>query len=218
MIKKAINNMQTNLIIFFETVLICATLSTDCLACGLAYGTSKIKIPLKSALTVSLICALSPCISLLLGKIILPFLSEGTAKYISCGIMLLIGTFKLFEQLIKLFLSKKDEIKLKLFNFNLILKIYKNDTEADLNKDKVLSAKEAISLAAALSVDGIAVGFSAGFGGTNGLVMAAVLFSMSMLSLYVGTLIGKKLIQKTKLNLSWLSGVVLIVIALTKLF
>jgi putative Mn2+ efflux pump MntP len=101
---------------------------------------------------------------------------------------------------------------LKLFN------IYANPEEADTNNNKVLSAGEAALLAAALSLDGLATGFGAGLAAESALLI--ILFSLftDAFLLTAGRFAGSKVARKIKINLSWLSGLLLIGLAFLKLF
>ncbi len=205
---------------FAEALIIAVTLSLDSFASGFAYGASKIKIPIKSALILSFICSVTLGITLLLGNLIRPYISADIIKYISFAILLAIGLFKLFEELIKLLLKRTSnrQIKFNVFNFHFILQIFGNETEADSNKDKILSAAEAVSLAVALSMDGLAVGFSAGLTGANPILLIAFSFAIGFSAVMSGHKVGDKIASKVKINLSWLSGLILAAIAVTKLF
>lgn len=203
-----------------EGVLLSFTLSLDALTAAFAYGASKIKIPLKSIAIIDIVCTLTLVVTFYLGRLIEPYVSAEVIKYIAFAMLLIIGLTKLFDELIKYILKKKskDEIQFKMFGFRFILNIYKNETTADADQNKILSVPEAVSLAVALSIDSLAAGFSAGL--VN--ILPAVLFTGSLVfgmgALYLGTFLGKKVAKRTKINLAWLSGLILIFLAISKLF
>jgi putative sporulation protein YtaF len=109
------------------------------------------------------------------------------------------------------------EIKFSLFNFNFILKLYAAPEDSDADLSKNISPAEAASIAVALSLDGIAVGLGAALGGVNWL--AVIIFSIvtDMLAIMFGRYIGEKAASKFKFNLSWLGGIILIALAVSKL-
>ena len=204
---------------FAEALIIAITLSLDSFASGFAYGASKIKIPFKSAFILSFVCSATLGLTLLLGAVVRPYISAEIIKYISFAILLAIGLFKLFEEVIKLLLKRtaNRQINFNVFNFHFILQIFGNETEADSNKDKILSAAESVSLAAALSMDGLAVGFSAGLTGANPILLIALSLLIGFSAVMLGFKIGSKIASKLKINLSWLSGLILVAIAVSKL-
>ena len=97
------------------------------------------------------------------------------------------------------------------------MQIFGNETVADSNKDKILSSAEAVSLAFALSMDGLAVGFSAGLTGANPVLLILFSLIIGFSAVISGHKIGGKLASKLKINLSWLSGLILVAIAISKL-
>jgi putative sporulation protein YtaF len=98
-----------------------------------------------------------------------------------------------------------------------MLNVYANPEEADINASKTLSPKEAVYLAIALSIDGLAVGFGAGLIAVNHLLVIVLAFLTDTIALTLGCRLGNKVVEKTVLNLSWLSGIVLIGLAFLKL-
>lgn len=209
---------------FAETaraVAVAVILSTDIFVCGLAYGAGKIKIPAKSAAVISIICGLSLGLTSFIGGIIRPYISARAIKYISFAVLLAIGLFKLFEEVLRALLARttpRKELSLNLLGFRLILKVFQDETEADKNKDKILSSAEAVSLAAATSLDSLAVGFSAGLGSAPVWLLPLAVTLVSFAAVLCGTAAGKKAAAKSRINLSWISGAVLVIIAVTKLF
>lgn len=212
--------MHTTIQAVAEAFIIAATLSLDSFAGSFAYGTSKIKIPFRSALTIAFVCSAALGFTLFLGGVIRPYIDAAAVKYISFAVLLAIGAFKLLEEVIKMLLKKKadKELAFNIFNFRLILKVFQSETEADINKDKVLSAAEAATLAAALSIDGLAVGFSAGLAQVNALFLILFSFLTGFAAVISGRKAGEKIASKIKINLSWLSGLILVAIAVLKLF
>ena len=82
----------------------------------------------------------------------------------------------------------------------------------------ILSSAEAVSLASATSLDSLAVGFSAGLGSAPVWLLPLAVTLVSFAAVLCGTAAGKKAAAKSRINLSWISGAVLVIIAVTKLF
>ncbi len=76
---------------------------------------------------------------------------------------------------------------------------------------------EAASLSIALSLDGLAVGIGAALVNSNSVQI--VLFSLisDMVAVMLGCFIGNKIAEKISFNLSWLSGLLLIVLSFLKI-
>ena len=97
------------------------------------------------------------------------------------------------------------------------LTVYADTERADLDRSKSISVKEAVYLAMALSIDGFAAGFGWGLLPVDYLGLIALSLLSNLLALTLGYFAGKWLIRNTKLDLSWLGGILLIILAFTKL-
>ncbi len=204
-----------------ETILLVLILSLDSFLTSIAYGSNKIKIPFSSITIINIVCTFFLSISLFLGSQIRRILPGNIAIIISFVLLFLMGLYYLFEGLIKSHVENKSikgEIKLKLFNIWIIIDIYLDETKADFNKSKKLDSIEAIALATTLSIDSLAIGFGSSLANVNGIYILCLSFLFGIISVWSGQLIGRKLIENTKINLSWLAGVILIVLAFLKLF
>ncbi len=106
-------------------------------------------------------------------------------------------------------------LKFRFFNIDFVVCVYLDETKADCDSSKNLSAKEALTLALALSADSLASGFGAGLGNPNivRIVIASLLAGLCAIA--VGDFLGQKVSCK-KPNVSWLSGVILILLGLFK--
>lgn len=205
----------------FEAILLVTALSVDAFVASFAYGTNHIKIPFRSVVVINVICSFILAVTLILGAVLRPFISEAVTKAICFVILLLLGVAKLFDSSIKSCIRKHNGIN-KEFNFSVfqlrcILSIYADPEEADRDCSRLLSPAEAASLAVALSLDGLAVGFGAGLADVS--ITQVVFFSLILgtLAVEVGCFLGNKVAQKLNLNLSWLSGALLLLLAIMKL-
>jgi len=211
--------------ILLSSLLLVSALCLDALVAAFGYGANKIKIPFHSVLIINIICSAFLAASLFAGKAVSGFLSPTACKYICFSLLLLIGLIKLCDSFIKGYIRKKKtvskSIRFKFFSLKFILNIYADPETADADMSKTLSMGEAAALAVALSIDSLAVGLGIGFEGANHwiyAVMVALSLVTGVAAVIFGCFLGKKIAQKTPLNLSWLSGVILIGLAVSKLF
>lgn len=204
-----------------ESILLVLSLCIDAIAASFAYGTNKIKIPFISGAIMSIISTVFLVLSIGLGSWIKTFLPIGLTTFISFGILLILGISRLFEGLLKNFLNKKAEdpshIEFKIFDFKLILNVYADVTKADLDHSKSLSIREALYLGIALSLDSLVVGLGFGLTTVNLLQIIPLSLVLNGLAIFSGALLGKKCAEALDIDISWLSGFILIVLAIINL-
>ena len=89
--------------------------------------------------------------------------------------------------------------------------------EADRDASNTLSSAEAASLAVAMSLDGLAVGFGAGMG--NASPVLVLLFSLLLTAAAVmgGSALGNRVAARLRHDLSWVGGALLLLLAAIKL-
>lgn len=193
----------------------------DAFVSSFAYGTNKIKIPFKSVAVIAIVCSSFLTASIFLASLLNSFISAEITRILSFSILFLLGLTKFFDSTIKLYIKRHNqlnkELNFSVFNLQFMLNVYANPEEADINASKTLSPKEAVYLAIALSIDGLAVGFGAGLIAVNHLLVIVLAFLTDTIALTLGCRLGNKVVEKTVLNLSWLSGIVLIGLAFLKL-
>lgn len=205
-----------------ETLILVLSVSIDSFLASISYGTSKIKIPLKSILILDIISSTMLGLSLLIGGLLQNYISLNIAKIISFIILFCLGLYRLFEGMLKTYINKNyknfSPLKFKLFDFQFVLQVYADETKADFDNSKTLSSREAMYLAFALSLDSLAVGFGSSLISIN--YMQVFIFSLfiGFMLILLGSYIGKKFIENLNLNLSWLSGLLLILLAFLRVF
>lgn len=208
--------------VLLEAAALASALSLDAFVASFAYGSKKIKIPFKSIQVINFGCGAITGLSLIIGSIIKQYIPEWLTLAISFTILLILGIMKLLDSITKSIIRKHNsinkEIKFSLFNFKFILNLYANPEDADIDGSKTLSPAEAASLAIALSLDGITVGLGAAIGNVNGLAVCLFSLITNMVAVLLGSFAGNKVARKTPFDLSWLSGIILIVFAISKLF
>lgn len=213
--------MNYSIIRLIESVVFVTALSTDALIASFAYGSNKIKIPMISVQVISFLCTIVLGISLLLGTFLKAYIPGSVLHLVSFGILFILGVIKLLDNLIKTAIDKhttiNKQIKFSMLNLNFILNIYANPNEADVDHSKILSPREAFSLAIALSIDSLVAGVGAALANVS--IPAVILTSliMSTLAVKTGELLGHTISDKIPFGLSWLSGAILISLAFLRL-
>ncbi|MBU5484681.1 sporulation membrane protein YtaF [Clostridium sp. MSJ-11] len=204
-----------------ESILLVSALSLDAFVASIAYGTNKIKIPFSSVAIINIVCSCILGVSLFFGSLVKKFVPGSITSTVSFIILLLLGIYYLFESIIKTYLQKSStstrKLKLKFSDIQFIIDIYVDETKADSNNSKDLSAREALYLAVALSLDSLAVGFGSSLGSINYIQVILLSLISGMIAVLSGLFLGKKFVEKSKVNLSWLSGVLLIILAILRL-
>ena len=199
-------------------------LSLDALVASFSFGASGIKIPIKSSIIITIITTAVLAVALFLGAAFSQFIPANVATYIASGILITIGLVKLFDSIIKGYIKRhkglEKKINFRIMSLKFMLNIYADPIEADADNSKVLSLAEAVGLAFVLSVDSLTVGLGAGLagGGILGIILIICLsLVFGIAFLYLGSLLGRKVKEKSKIDLSWLSGVLLIALGIVSL-
>ncbi|MCL2847766.1 MAG: sporulation membrane protein YtaF [Firmicutes bacterium] len=207
---------------FVQAIVLVVALSLDALVASFSFGAEGIKIPIKSSIVIAFITTAVLAVALLLGWAFAQFIPVDVATYIASGILITVGLVKLFDSLIKGYIRRHNgldkKINFKLFSLKFMLNIYADPIEADKDKSKVLSLAEAVGLAVILSIDSLTVGLGAGLagGGIYWIIGLSLIFGIAFL--YLGSFLGRKVRSKSKIDLSWLSGLLLIVLGIVNIF
>ena len=173
-----------------ETIILATAISLDAFAASFAYGGKRIRIPFLSVLIINLVCSLILGVSLFTGAIISEFIPEFITVLIGIAILLILGILKFFDS---------GTIK-----------------NHDADNSKIISAGEAVALSVALSIDGLAVGIGAALVDTNVWAVISATFIIGVFAVTGGSFLGNKIAGR--FNLSWISGLLLIGLAISRLF
>lgn len=203
-----------------KCALLVLVVSLDAFVASIAYGSKKIKIPFLSTLIINFICAIFLAVSIFLASQFKKFLPNNLASILSFLILLSLGIYYLFEALIKSYLESKSKMKknleFKFSNIRFMINIYIDETTADRDYSKTLDYKEASYLGIALSLDSLAIGFGSGLASINYLALISLSLIIGMVAVRIGLFIGHNLAQAKNVNLSWLAGLILIFLALSR--
>ena len=203
-----------------ESTLLVISLCIDSGLASFAYGTNKIKIPILSAFILTLISTLFLLFSISIGNFVKTLFPTDLTKLICFLILFLLGFLRLFEGILKKYLNKKavspNAIELSFLSFKVVLNVYADATVADLDHSYSLSSKEALYLGIALSLDSIVVGFGAALASIQFVQITLLSIVFNLVSIIIGATLGHKCANSVDCDLSWLSGVMLIILAIIK--
>lgn len=209
------------LLSLLETLLLVTAVSADAFAASFAYGAGGIRIPPASVAVISAVGSGMLTLSLFLGGVIRPWLPPGLTTALCVGILAALGGIKLCDSALKAFIRKhttlRREVRFSFLHLQFILNIYANPEEADSDRSKTLSPLESVPLAAALSLDGLAVGFGAGLEQIHYMAAALMSLAVGVAAVGLGALLGRRAARRLPHDLSWAGGAMLIVLALLKL-
>lgn len=200
-------------------VLLILVLSLDTFFACMALGSKKIKIPFTSKLIIALVSSIFLAISLILGNVLNSFLNQTAMNIISFLVLFILGTLNIFDSILKkiiqkhIFLTRSINIKY----LTLTLNIYIDKTKADKDKSLYLSPCESIFLSIILSMDSLFSGISINTSLLNGIFLVSLSVVLGIISAILGIYLGKQL-QKSKKDYSYISGIILLFLALNKLF
>jgi putative sporulation protein YtaF len=194
-----------------KILLLVTAVSADSFAASIGFGSAKIKIPFKSALVISIIGTVSLSLSVLFADVIGLFLSAAACRWVSFCLLMLLGIYNLSHD------SIKNEIKKHKKDKSFAVNLYLDETAADKDNSKSLSAGEAVALAVALSADSIVTGVSAGLTKVNIFVLSLTSLIFGIMSIILGCLIGQRLSLKKTMDFGFMCGGILIVLAFLQL-
>ncbi|MBQ9135626.1 MAG: sporulation membrane protein YtaF [Lachnospiraceae bacterium] len=209
------------LFLFSEALCLSLALSLDAFIAAFSYGTCKIKIPPLSVLVISGVCSLCVALSLAVGSLLKDFIPPQAADLICFLLLFLLGLFKLLDGIVKSLIQKhgafSSNLHFSFCNLRFVLSLYANPECADVDNSKTISPKEALSLSIALSLDGFAAGLGAAFGNVNGIAVFTCSLLMEALAVLLGSFWGNRTAQHLSLPISWVGGLLLVIMAVLKL-
>ena len=123
-----------------------------------------------------------------------------------------------FKSYLKKMEDQRKKITFRYAGIDFFIDICLDETKADIDQSKTLSVREAVYLAFALSLDSLVTGFGIGLTQVNHAVVLSFSLVLHLVALLLGSLIGQKLAKRSSINISWLSGAILIVLAFIRIF
>lgn len=202
-----------------QAFLLVIALSTDSFLASLAYGAEKIRIPLRSAFLIAFVGVAFLSVSLYTASFIERFIPAYICQWISFAIFFMIGISSIFQGTIKGFLRKSNQKKLtfQYSGISFVLDVYLDETKADADHSKWLSLKEALYLSVALSIDSLVSGFAFGIRIGNPIPVLFTSFCIGILAVLSGFYFGEHIGDRIPMDLSWISGVLFLMLACSRI-
>ncbi len=198
--QKSLNNIIKKrflvcFMIIIQIFMLVVAVSVDALGAGLIYGMSKVRMPLYSVGIVSAVSALMLGLAMEIGRVLSSFWPERFGPQIGFVILMVPGLVQ--------FLKGADERDIQ---------------EADRDGDKMLAAGEAAFLGLALSLDSVAAGVGMGMASGQMLLAVPAAFLINLCLMWLGSRVGRLLAGKVRTNLNRMGGILLILLAVSRLF
>ncbi|TJY39697.1 sporulation membrane protein YtaF [Cohnella pontilimi] len=204
--------------------------SIDGFGVGITYGVRKIKIPAGSVLIISACSGLVIFVSMLVGKLLMAWMSPHGASAAGAVILIGIGLWT-FIQFIRngeaesRNTGKKEVadapstvLRLEIRQLGIIIQILRTPSAADVDRSGIITTGEALLLGAALSLDAFGAGIGAGLIGFPPIITAVVIMAASGSFLWTGTQVGFRVAGwRWVRQLSALPGLILIAMGLLRL-
>lgn len=205
---------------FFHILILVSALCLDTFVASTAYGTNQIKLSHQQIAVFNGICCLCLGVSLLFGTFLDSQIPETFTKEICFLSFLFLGCLRLFHSAICHYLKYHKFIhkntSFSLSNLNLMIDIYIDPVEADTDHNQQLSWKEVIFLSLAMSIDSLFTGIMAAFLKISIPITMLTTFLVGECFTYLGLFIGHKISTRCPKDLTWLGGILFILLAFLK--
>lgn len=194
-------------------------LSVDSLGVGVVYGLKGIRVPAGSRLIIAAVSALVFGASMLVGGVVTALISIRAARLIGAGVLVAAGITVIMKSWTED--SRAEErtlLRLRVRPLGLIIQILREPSAADQDRSGHISPHEALALGLALAVDSIGVGFGASLAGMRSPLVPLAVGLACYLMLRLGAWIGKRYSWKFNGRLSFVPGVFLVLLGVSRMF
>ncbi|MDO5344563.1 MAG: manganese efflux pump [Lachnospiraceae bacterium] len=204
----------------FNILILVFALCLDTFVASAAYGTNRVSLSRGKIAAINGICSLCLGLSLLFGSFLDSRIPETFTKEICFFSLLTLGCLKLMNSSIRQYLRRHKavhkNISFSVSNLRFIVDIYGDPMEADANQKHSLSWKEVIFFSLAMSIDSLISGTMAAFLKIPVFLTVAACFLVGELLTYLGLYLGNKISSRCPQDLSWIGGILFIVLAVVK--
>jgi putative sporulation protein YtaF len=176
-------------------LLIGVAANLDNLGISVSYGLKSTRIPFASNLVIAILSMICAYLSITAGELISHFINIKIANIIGGSLIIILGGKCIVETLFpKPSTEPCHEQGLdSIDGDSTYTKVIAHPELADINKDKVITLKEAILLGLALAINCLAMGLGAGITGISPLLATLSIGAFSLLSISFGTMLGNKI-------------------------
>ena len=204
----------------FHILVLVLALCMDTFVASMAYGANKVHITWEKIVAMNAVCSGCLGIALAAGSILDDLVPETMTRTVCFISLFLLGIVKLLDYFIKKYINRHVSLHKGItFSFSglrVIVNIYGDPMAADWAHSQSLSWKEVLFLSFAMSIDSLIAGaLSAFLEIPVGLTMGTA-FIMGIVVMAAGLFLGRKLAARCKCDLSWISGVLFMILAVTK--
>lgn len=205
---------------FLNIIFMVIALSVDIFVSCAAYGANQVFLSGKQIAVMNVICSLCMGSALIFGSLVDSWIPEKFTKNICFFSLLFLGSMKLADAGIRRYLRNHrnlhGEVSFGFSQVHFIVNIYSDPMEADRDHNHSLSWKEVLVLSLAMSIDCGLTGAMAAFMKLSAWITMLSLFLTGEIAAYAGIWLGKRISEKCPKDLSWLSGIIFIVMAVIK--
>ena len=205
---------------FLNIFLLVFALCLDTFVASAAYGTNQVHLSAGQIAVINGICSLCLGVSLMFGTLLDSWIPESFTRGICFISLMLLGFLKLADSSIKRYLRRHRQLNKNIrFSFSqlrFIINIYSDPLEADVDESHDLTWKEVIFFSLAMSIDSLAAGTMAAFMKISVPITVITAFVMGVLFTCMGLLLGRKISAHCPRDLSWIGGILFIVLAILK--
>ncbi len=199
------------------SVFLAFILSLDALGIGVSYKVRGISLPFVSKLVICTLSFAATYSAIAFGTAVSGVFNEKTGSYIGSVMLILTGLWIIITS------TGKNKTNFnKIINIgDITITIVREPEKCDFDNSNKLETKEALYMGIVLSIDSFCSGIGLGFIQTPALIISVLIGIFQFLLLYIGEFTGNILINKKIISEKTcvvLSGLVLIIIALLKLF
>lgn len=190
---------------FFYLLCVALAVSLDNFCVGFTYGMRQIKLPLKANFIISGASGAVIFIAMVLGSLCSGFIVAERAKIWGSLIIIVTGAVMMLQS----YWEKKKPV---------IGRILDDPLTADTDASGIISNKEALLLGGALALNALGAGFGAALQGLSAWMTACLAAFFSFVLLGLGVKLGGRCSLKILSDkIAWLSGLVLVILALLEL-
>ena len=183
-------------------------LCTDTFVASLAYGANRVHVGWGKVALLNGIC--SGCLGLALG------LGNVISSVLPGDVTRIICFVSLFLAYINRHCCIRRNLSFSLSGLKVIVNIYGDPMAADVDGSQSLGWKETVFLALAMSIDSLVAGTMAALLDIPVAATLVLSFAVGVCMMYGGLWLGRKVASRFRCDLSWISGVLLMVLALMK--
>lgn len=204
----------------FHILILVLALCMDTFVASMAYGANKVRISWEKIVVMNAICSGCLGFALMAGGLFDHFVPREMTRIVCFISLFLLGVIKLLDYTIKKYINRNaalhKEIAFSVSGLQVIINIYGNPMAADWDHSQSLSWKEIVFLSFAMSMDSLIAGTLSAFLQIPVGLTAGTALTMGILVTYAGLLLGRKLASRCRCDLSWISGVLFLILAFTK--